>query len=128
MATFYLKRRDTRPTMEVYLLDPGGTAHDLSGATSVTLHVLLNNGQSFSRAMAAEPVGALGIVRYTWPVTDWYGATPLVAGSHRMEYEVVGPTTARMSFPNDGYDELRVTSDIGHVAMSSPSASPSPSA
>ena len=31
---------------------------------------------------------------------------------HRMEYEVIGGSS-RMTFPNDGYDVLRILADIG---------------
>lgn len=118
MSTFYLKKRDTRPTMEVELLDPDGTAHDLTGAASVWCHVYLSNGSLLSRQMTIDPDPTTGIVRYTWLVTDWSApaGVVLVGGSHRMEFEVKGILNeARLTFPNSGYDTLRCMDDLGQA-------------
>lgn len=116
MGTYYLKARDTLPTLEVVLLKPDLTPYDPSGGV-VTMHVRLSNGSVLSRTMTIHN-GPLGIVRYGWLATDWSAVAPtvnVVAGSHRMEYEVVGPGAARLTFPNDGYDTLQVSSDIGQA-------------
>lgn len=113
MSVFYLKRGDTRPVMEVNLLDPDGTAHDLTGSTTYKLHVKIR-GVAFTRDMVPDADPALGILRYTWLDTDWTTGTPVLArGTYSMEYEVVGPGGARMTWPNNGYDQLVVTADIG---------------
>lgn len=113
MASFYLKRRDTRPVMRVALLNPDGTAHDLTGAGSVTLHVSID-GAVLSRAMVVDPAPATGIVRYTWLDTDWSSTPALDVGRFRMEYEVIAGTS-RLTFPNSTYDELIVIDDIGQA-------------
>lgn len=113
MSTFKLKGRDTRPTMEVFLLDPDGTAHDLTGSSSWKLHVKIG-GAVFSRDMTPDGDLTSGILRYTWLATDWTTGTPvLVPGTHRMEYEVIGSSGARLTWPNEGYDSLVVTADLG---------------
>ncbi len=111
---FHLKRRDTRPVIEVELLDPDGAAHDLTGADSATLHAQLPGGV-VSREMTIDANPALGIVRYTWLAEDWTGTPPLVTGRWNMEYEVVGPGAARLTWPNTGYDELRIHDDLGQA-------------
>lgn len=111
MSSFYLKNRDTRPVLEVTLKDPDETAHDLTGATGVKLHILLEDGTALSRDMVIDSDPTTGIVRYTWQTTDWTDA--LVAGTHRMEYEVLGPSDARLSFPNWRDHKLVISSDLG---------------
>lgn len=128
MGVFYLKYRDTRPVLQVVLHDPAplgsalGPVHDLTGSTGWKLHILLSNGSILTRTMVKVGVDIDGTLSYTWLTTDWDpGAlilgptTPLPRGAveHRMEYEVLGPSTARMTFPNDGYDTLRIVADIG---------------
>jgi hypothetical protein len=126
MSIFYLKARDTRPIMEVRLLNPDGSAHDLTGSTGWKLHVRLSAGGVLTRDMMPDPDLTKGILRYTWLAADWDAgnvAGYLVAGpslplqpgqlEHRMEYEVIGPGGGRLTWPNDGYDVLRVGADIG---------------
>ena len=116
MSTFYLKGRDTRPTIEVYLLDPDGTAHDLTGSTAWRLHVQVPGG-TLTRDMTPDADLTTGILRYTWLAADWTtGTAVLTTGVHRMEYEVTGPGTARLTWPNDDYDRLHVLADIGQGA------------
>jgi len=120
---FYLKYRDTRPILQVALKNPDGTAHDLTGSTGWKLHVKRPDGTVVTRTMTKVGADVDGVLSYTWLTADWDDVTGLVAGpalplkpsnvEHTMEYEVVGPATARMTFPNDGYDILRIFSDIG---------------
>lgn len=112
MGVFYLKQRDTRPVLEVILKNPDGSVHDLTGATVFKLHVLLATGGTVTRDMLVSGFPTDGKLRYTWLATDWTDPTPLVVGGHRMEYEVFA-TPSRLTFPNSGYDELRIVADIG---------------
>lgn len=112
MANFYLKYRDTRPVLEVYLKDPDDTAHDLTGATDARLLILLEGGTALERDMVFDADRTTGIVRYTWLAADW-NAGGLVEGCHPMEYEVLGPAAARLTFPNSEADELVITTDLG---------------
>lgn len=121
MGVFNLKYRDTRPPLEVALKNPDGSPFDLTGSTQWKLHIWLADGTKLVRDMTKGAPDAAGVLRYTWLSTDWDPGglvavpLPLAPGQieHRMEYEVVGPGTARSSFPNDGYDVLRVRPDIG---------------
>jgi hypothetical protein len=140
---FPLKYRDTRPIFEVELHDPAplgsapgtvGPVHNLTGSTGWKLYIWLADGTTkLSRVMVPDANLLLGILRYTWIATDWGAASspdgngaftvgglvvgpalPLALGTreHRMEYEVVA-STARLTFPNGGYDSLRIITDIG---------------
>ena len=133
MEIFWLKYRDTRPVLEVVLHDPSptcnpeelGPVHDLTGpSVEVHLHILLSSGAVVTRDMEIVEPASNGTVRYIWTEADWDEliASPdwskSSAKQHRMEYEVTGPNTARMTFPNNGnnpdncYDILRIPSDL----------------
>lgn len=120
MSTFYIKRRDTRPILEAALKNGDGTAYDLTGAGSVTLHILTAGGTLVSKAMSVYGAPTNGVVRYTFLAADWTDipASPSTLrfgdNDHRMEIEVVNGTL-RLTFPNDGYDTLRVTDDLGQA-------------
>lgn len=126
---FFLKYRDTRPILEVALKNPDLTPHDLTGSTGWKLHIWLSDGTKLIRDMAKFGADVNGVLRYSWVATDWDAVSgggtvgglvvgskvPLLPGKveHRMEYEVIGPAGERLTFPNDGYDTLRVITDIG---------------
>jgi len=121
-----------------------GPIHDLTGSTEWKLFIWLADGLTkLSRPMTIQGAPTAGLLRYTWIAGDWaapsspdtngaftvgglvVGPTvPLDPGQveHRMEYEVVGPAGARMTFPNSdpelgntqrAYDILRIPPDIG---------------
>ncbi len=122
MGVFYLKYRDVNPVLEVTLKDPDNTVHDLTNSTGWKLHIWLSGGTKLTRTMAIFGAATNGVLRYTWIATDWDAgnlvvspALPLAIGvnEHRMEYEVVGPAPARLTFPNSGYDILRIVTDVG---------------
>ncbi len=115
MGLFHLKEGDTLPILEVALKDPDGTAHDLTGSTGWKLHVRLagGGGAVVTRNMVKQGPDVDGVLRYSWAAADWSSTPALVVGQHRMEYEVLGPGAARLTFPNDGWDELRIVEDLG---------------
>jgi hypothetical protein len=120
MGIFHLKENDTRPTLDVLLTNPDGSAFDLTGYSTIKLYIKLNTGTILSRDMTVVGAPTAGYVRYTWLSTDW-GTDKLIAGpslpfapsdtEHQMEYEVV-IGAARSTFPNDGYDTLRILPDF----------------
>lgn len=116
MAAFTLKAHDTRPVLEVALLNPDGTANDLTGSTGWELHISKHDGTVLTRTMVKEGADTDGVLRYTWVSTDWdAGELPIPdafeAYDLRMEYEVTGGTS-RMTFPNGSYDTLHILSDV----------------
>lgn len=120
MGVFYLKLNDTRPVLEVALKNADGSAHDLTGA-SVKLLIKLNNGTFLSRTMAVAGNPTDGVAQYPWLPTDWdtgnliVGPTPPFTPDdvdHIMEYEVTNGSSIQ-TFPNNGYDTLRIFTDLG---------------
>ncbi len=126
MGTFYLKENDTRPALSVTLLDPDEVAYDLTGATTVYLNITLSDGTQLQKEMTVDDDPTTGIVTYDWLTADWDSGGLVVSppiplpsrtNEHKMEYEVVGPTAARLTFPNSELgDILRITSELGQGA------------
>ena len=117
---FYLKYRDTLSVITVTLYDPPDedgvrSIHDLTGATSATLFVWLSDGTKLAgRTMTIDADPTTGVLTYIWQTADW--TDYLTIGEHRMEYEVLGPLSGRLTFPNNGYHTLKVLADIGQGA------------
>ena len=113
MAVFYLCKNDTLPVLVVTLLDPDGSVHDLTGATSATLHVRDAEGNKLSAAMTIDPDPTTGKVSYTFTAANWTAGAPMAVGYQRMEYEIAGPGGAVLTFPNGlEKDELRITEEL----------------
>lgn len=116
MAVHRLKRNDTRPVIKAQLLNPDGTANDLAGATKVWLHVKITGAAAaFSREMTVVDSDN-GIVSYTVVSGDWSSTPALKVGEHECEYEVLGSSDARGTFPNNENDSLIITQDIADGA------------
>lgn len=114
MSTFVLKEGDTMPALEVALRNPDGSPHNLAGSTGWKLHVRTCQGATITRDMTKVGADADGVLRYQWLASDW-GAGKLVVShetrAHQMEYEVLTSGDS-MTFPNGGYDELRVLATL----------------
>lgn len=116
---FNLKRGDTFPVIEVELLNPDETVHDLTGSTAWVLRVALSDGTFFHRAMSIYGDPEDGLLRYAWQATDW---DELIVSPdwelgfegkhHRMDYQVLG-SGAAATFPNRGFHVLQISPDIG---------------
>ena len=110
MSTFYLKYRDTLPTLEATLLKPDLTAYSLASITSVVMHIYSETGTTMSRYCSIYNSTG-GVVRYTFKSTDWT-APGLEIGQSLMEFEALTTGTTRLTFPNANYDTLSIISDI----------------
>lgn len=119
-----LKANDTRPVLEVALKNPDGNPHDLTGSTTWKLLIRVNATQVLVRDLIKQGADTAGVLRYTWVNTDW--ANPIIPNDpvlptpvdayHTlecyMEYEISGGPTSRMTFPNGGYDTLRILGQL----------------
>lgn len=114
MGIFNLKYRDTRPALQVSLLNPDGSAFDLSAlsAPTVTLHVYVSSTAALDKTMSISGDGSTGVVTYSWAAADW---TTLTVGDHPMEVEVTDTGGVRITFPNTKDDILRVAADLGQA-------------
>jgi hypothetical protein len=115
VAMFTLRQGDTRPVLEVALLDADGEAHDLTGSTDWKLHIRVSSSVTLTRTMTVQDADG-GLLRYTWQTADWNaGALPDVAAGEiaelPMEYEVVS-AAGRLTFPSEGHDVLQIRGDL----------------
>lgn len=114
MGTLYLKENDTEPDSVIVLKDPDDSVHVLDGTETCTLHVELDD-QARTKLQFALTISNAAGGQVTWEKTaaDW-GTGKLVPGLHKLEVEVVTVGGAdRLTFPNDGYDELDITPHLG---------------
>jgi len=122
MPTFTLKANDTRPILEVALLNPDGSAHDLTGSTSWKLHIRITPSVTLTRDLVKQGLDTAGVLRYTWLDTDWAPIVPTdpklpvpMSAYHAvtlpMEYEI-SAGTSRLTFPNSGHDTLKILGDL----------------
>ena len=104
------------PVMVVTLLNPDGSVHDLTGSSTYTLHIK-SGSLVINRPMTVVGAPTAGKLSYAWVAGDWDPTTglPTVAANKTrelpMEYEVVGGAS-RMTFPNNGYDTLKIWGDL----------------
>jgi hypothetical protein len=116
---FTLREGDILPILEATLLNPDGSVHDYTGASTFQLRVKLwPLGTIFVRNMVAEGLPTGGKVRYSWLAADWNQPGGLVVGpikhpeqalkpgewEHAMYFRVDG----KLTFPNGGFDILRI--------------------
>jgi hypothetical protein len=130
-SIYTLKYRDTGPSLEIILRDPAapgsppgtvGPVHPLPGGATYKLHIKLNNGTTLTRDLERVTPDTDGHVRYQPVAADWTDPTPLIIGpvpplkpsdvEHLLEVEELNGTS-RLTFPNGGYDILRVFPDLG---------------
>ena len=109
MSAHYLKKNDAGQVLDLQLMEATGYPRVITGG--VTLHIKLASGTVLSRNMTVVEA-AKGRVQYAWQVGDWGGGTPLVIGTHQMEYEELPAGGGRLTFPNNANDSLVITDHI----------------
>lgn len=121
MAVFSIKAGDTRPTLEVALKNPDGSAHDLTGSTTWKLNIKTGPSTVFVRDLVKEGLDTAGTLRYAWQASDWdpenvNGFLPTPPANYPltqlpMEYQVSGGSSV-MTFPNNSFDTIRILGDV----------------
>jgi hypothetical protein len=107
-SAYFIKRNDTKGTIECNLLDGDSTAVDLTGATVKFL--MRREGRSGVKVnSAASVVGdpAAGVVSYQWEAADTD-----TAGDYEGEFEVTFSDGRVATFPSDGYVPVTVLADV----------------
>lgn len=105
MATFYIKKNDTSPSL-VYVLRP--TTVDLTGADVVFNMRASDRTMKISRAPAVIVIeSGTPTVRYDWQTGDTD-----TAGQFLFEFEVTYSSGAIETFRNDGYDTVLIREDL----------------
>lgn len=103
---FYLKRRDTAPSL-LYALLPVSTV--LTGAT-----VRFNMRNQKTRAVVVSRAAARVVTAAVTPTVayDWQAADTDEDGFFEAEFEVTYPGGAVETFPNDSFIGVRIEGDI----------------
>lgn len=107
MADFNIKRNDTEPPITATLEDSNG-AIDLTGSIVKFIMKDPNSGVAKVDAQAniTDPVN--GLVQYQWQVGDTD-----TGGFFFAEWEVTLPSGRRATFPNDSFNSVLITEDLG---------------
>jgi hypothetical protein len=95
MADFYIGQDARRPTIVVNLLDAQGYVN-LTGASSTTFRMRLQDGTTAISGTATVSQASTGEVTYAWGASDT--ATP---GEYIAEWSVTWSTGITQTFPTD---------------------------
>lgn len=104
--THVVKEGDSLPAPAAVLSDAAGPLN-LTGAT-VRFHARQVNGTKRVMGTAEILDASEGSVRYNWQVTDT--DTP---DDYMAEWEVTFSSGQKVTIPNDGFDYLLITPDLG---------------
>ena len=101
-----IKQNDTRPSVEVQLLDADGVPVNLE-LCGVMFHMRDLRGSVKINAPCVIVSAAEGRVRYDWQAPDT--GTP---GTYYVEFEVHSPDASIMTVPNAGYLTITITPEL----------------
>lgn len=108
-ADFYIKRRDTAPSVTGQLTDAAGDPVNLAGAAvRFKMGPKPPNKGGVLNAEAVIVAEATGDVRYDWAEGDLVG----IDGDFFAEFEAVLSGGGRVTFPNDGYLLIHIERDL----------------
>ena len=111
MADFWWKQHDTAPMLQVQLLDSNGNAVDVTNSSiSFIMRTVPGTGSAKVNSSATIVDGVNGVIGYT-PI----GANTDTAGTFVAEWQVTFPGGAKQTFPNPGYDNVTVTTDLDNA-------------
>lgn len=111
-ADFHIKQGDTNPPIKSQLLDENGNAVDISGYNEVGFH-MKKPGSTTVKVDADTTSGvsvtdaANGKVEYQWSTGDTD-----TMGRFHAEWEVEFSDGNIETFPNTGYLEIRIPSEL----------------
>ena len=106
--TFFIKRNDDQPTLDVALRDDKNRPVDVTGA-SVVFHMrnTADDTTKISGASVTVLAASKGEVRYSWTTTN-----TKTAGNFEAEFQVTFSDGGVQTFPNDGYIDVIITEDV----------------
>jgi hypothetical protein len=106
--TFFIKRNDDQPTLDVALRDDKNRPVDVTGA-SVVFHMrnTADDTTKISGASVTVLAASKGEVRYPWTTTNTN-----TAGNFEAEFQVTFSDGGVQTFPNDGYIDVIITEDV----------------
>ena len=106
--TFFIKRNDDQPTLDVALRDDKNRPVDVTGA-SVVFHMrnTADDTTKISGASVTVLAASKGEVRYSWTTTNTN-----TDGNFEAEFQVTFSDGGVQTFPNDGYIDVIITEDV----------------
>lgn len=110
--TFYIKRNDTRPEINIIVIDESsGNPLNLTGATATfSMKKAGASAPKITRAAAQIADAAAGKVKYSWATGDTNDP-----GIYRAEFEVTFSGGGKATFPGDGYIEVHILEDVDNL-------------
>lgn len=104
-----MKTGDLRPIAEAQLVDENGDGVDLTAATEVRFIMRRENGVVEVDAVATIATATTGQVQYAWTSGD----TDVDEADYLAEWEVTWDDGDQETYPNDGYNLIRIREDLG---------------
>lgn len=108
---FYIKKDDRLPEIQAVLKDAENTVVNLSGATVRFIMSSKLDGSVKVDEPASVVDAAQGLVKYAWASADTD-----TAGTFNAEWEVTFADNRSETFPNNKYNIVKITADLGGVA------------
>lgn len=104
--TFYIKQNDSLPTLQYRMLEADGSPVNL-GETEVEFRMGSVPHEPILVGVAEVIDEDTGLVEYTWEAGDTGNA-----GRFKGEFIITYPDGKRVSFPNHGYLDIRIESEL----------------
>lgn len=107
--TFYIKRNDTLPNLDVALSDDRGRPTDLSSISGVVFNMrsAVDNSAKISGTAASVLDASRGEVRYAWSASDTD-----TSGTYEGEFQVTFSNGDIQTFPDDGFIQVIIEADV----------------
>lgn len=105
---FNIKQGDTRPSIEVQLLDENREPQDLQTAEGVDFHMKSVDTQE----VVVDGSAVILNVDEAKVAYEWSSGDTDIPGRHEAEFEVLFPQQDNETFPNDGDIEVYITEEI----------------
>lgn len=114
---YYLKRGDVGGILGIVCRDANGDAENVTGATVTFRMRPAVLGDTVIDAEASVDDGDDGLVSYTFAEGD---TDTLAAGLYLAEFQVTFQDNSVTTFPNGGYVNVMVTSDVALAPVTTP--------
>ena len=113
MATFEIKRNDTKPALTVTLQDSTGSAIDLTNATKINFNMATNdNAYTFILSGPCTVTGSTtGQVEYRWQSGTAVGVDTARSGLFLGEIETTFNGSAYLTLPSDNSLIIKINED-----------------
>ena len=106
--TFFIKRNDDNPSLDVALQDDKGRPVNVTGATTVFhMRNAADDTVKVSGGTTSTLNATRGEVRYSWSTSDTD-----TAGNFEGEFQVTFSGGGVQTFPNDGYIDIIIFEDV----------------